>query len=400
MAAEIKFHLHHTDPKTGKRSIRLSYLCQNGKHFKDGTGKSVLPEHFVKQRVKGVKGAEIINASLNAKEKRVSQAIEALRNSGTYITPQALRSYLKGESMTFWAFFEAFIKSPPPDIRSQQTIRTYKTWYGVLREFEKKYGKIEFRSFDQNMADTLTKYLREENYNDSSIGVAFMKYHAILGYAKKAKVIPAVPDFTTPAKGIDAGAVYLNEKEINILYEKTQARFNHPEEQKVRRYAEIWILGSQLGLRNSDMKISKHNFIDRGDGNMDLDLSNRKGFDQVVIPLSPLAKKIAEKYDYKIPDFSEESMNRYIKVACKVAGFTEQVIKRAIEKGALKESVYEKWDRVFTHTMRRSFATNMFLKGVPVYIIMKITGHKTEVSFMKYIRISKQEAANVMRKYF
>ena len=46
-----------------------------------------------------------------------------------------------------------------------------------------------------------------------------------------------------------------------------------------------------------------------------------------------------------------------------------------------------------TYTARRSFATNAYLAGLPPISIMKITGHKTESSFMKYIKISEKENA-------
>ena len=36
------------------------------------------------------------------------------------------------------------------------------------------------------------------------------------------------------------------------------------------------------------------------------------------------------------------------------------------------------------------------MKGNPSYIIMKISGHKTESAFLKYIKISNEEAANKM----
>lgn len=48
---------------------------------------------------------------------------------------------------------------------------------------------------------------------------------------------------------------------------------------------------------------------------------------------------------------------------------------------------------VTSHTARRSFATNLYLDGFPTIEIMKITGHKTEKSFMKYIKVSKLDAA-------
>ncbi|MFQ8804876.1 MAG: hypothetical protein ACLR8Y_06890 [Alistipes indistinctus] len=48
---------------------------------------------------------------------------------------------------------------------------------------------------------------------------------------------------------------------------------------------------------------------------------------------------------------------------------------------------------VKTHTARRSGATNMYLAGIPTIAIMKITGHKTEKEFMKYIKITEEESA-------
>jgi hypothetical protein len=38
------------------------------------------------------------------------------------------------------------------------------------------------------------------------------------------------------------------------------------------------------------------------------------------------------------------------------------------------------------------------LDGTPVKLIMMISGHKTEKDFYKYIRISKEEAAEVLEK--
>jgi hypothetical protein len=49
--------------------------------------------------------------------------------------------------------------------------------------------------------------------------------------------------------------------------------------------------------------------------------------------------------------------------------------------------------------MKRSFATNAFKSGVPSLSIMQITGHTTEKNFLKYIRITKEENANLIAKH-
>ena len=41
----------------------------------------------------------------------------------------------------------------------------------------------------------------------------------------------------------------------------------------------------------------------------------------------------------------------------------------------------------------------MYLAKVPVISIMRITGHKTEREFLKYIRITNQENANNLAEH-
>lgn len=52
------------------------------------------------------------------------------------------------------------------------------------------------------------------------------------------------------------------------------------------------------------------------------------------------------------------------------------------------------------HTARRTFATLMYLKGIPAISIMAITGHTTEENFMKYIKLDKSEHAKIVAQAF
>ena len=65
-----------------------------------------------------------------------------------------------------------------------------------------------------------------------------------------------------------------------------------------------------------------------------------------------------------------------------------------IEKGRLSTKPdLQLWECVSSHTARRCFATNYYLQGFPTIDLMKITDHKTERAFLKYIRVSKLESA-------
>jgi hypothetical protein len=42
----------------------------------------------------------------------------------------------------------------------------------------------------------------------------------------------------------------------------------------------------------------------------------------------------------------------------------------------------------------------MFLRGIDIFLIMKLTGHQTEKEFYKYIKIDPDDTANKVREQF
>ncbi|RYZ54771.1 MAG: hypothetical protein EOP49_04360 [Sphingobacteriales bacterium] len=75
-----------------------------------------------------------------------------------------------------------------------------------------------------------------------------------------------------------------------------------------------------------------------------------------------------------------------MKEAAKAAGLTEVGRLSTDPKAPL-------CDCISSHTCRRSFATNYYLQGFPTIDLMKITGHRQESAFMRYIKVSKLDAA-------
>jgi integrase len=110
----------------------------------------------------------------------------------------------------------------------------------------------------------------------------------------------------------------------------------------------------------------------------------------VIIPCNPIVLKIFERYADNANRWpraiSNQKFNAAIKEACQLAGL--------IETGRLStQPGKELYDCISSHTARRSFATNLYLEGFPTLDLMKVTGHKTEKAFLKYIRVSKLDAA-------
>ena len=122
---------------------------------------------------------------------------------------------------------------------------------------------------------------------------------------------------------------------------------------------------------------------------MYISLIQKKTGAQVSIPVSSELKGILEKYDYCLPHLEDQVINRYLKDICKEAGLTESVEILETKGGAPVRNRYPKWDLVHTHTARRTGATLMYLSGMDLYDIMKITGHTTPVMLKKYIKADK-----------
>ena len=71
----------------------------------------------------------------------------------------------------------------------------------------------------------------------------------------------------------------------------------------------------------------------------------------------------------------------------------------SITRGGKRDEAWkQRCEMVSSHTARRTFASNAYRAGVPAMVIMKITGHRTETQFLKYIKITNDEAAKIMQK--
>jgi integrase len=95
---------------------------------------------------------------------------------------------------------------------------------------------------------------------------------------------------------------------------------------------------------------------------------------------------------------SNQKFNDYIKDACKLAKIDGIETFTRTVGGKLITEKKPKYDLVSSHTCRRSFCTNMYKRGLPTIMIMSISGHKTEKSFLKYIKVKQEEHAEMMAK--
>lgn len=131
-----------------------------------------------------------------------------------------------------------------------------------------------------------------------------------------------------------------------------------------------------------------------------INIRQQKTGAKVTIPCSSQLLKILEKYDYNLPHLADQNINEYIKMVAKAAGMTEKVEIMTTKGGTPKREFIPKYNLIHTHTARRTGATLMYLSGMDIYDIMKITGHSSPATLKKYIKANELEVARkIVDKY-
>lgn len=135
--------------------------------------------------------------------------------------------------------------------------------------------------------------------------------------------------------------------------------------------------------------------------NNTLRIELQKTGNPVVIPLHPIVTKIWEKYGKSLPEcVSNQRFNEYIKEACKLARIDSPEQKNVTKGGMRLKHTCKKYELVGSHTARCSFATNLYLSGFQALSIIQITGHRTETAFLKYIKVTSEQHADLLRKHW
>lgn len=188
----------------------------------------------------------------------------------------------------------------------------------------------------------------------------------------------------------EVDTIYLTESELQQLKDKDFSKSPY-----LDRVRDWFLLLAWTGCRFSDLEKVGKTDIKEGF----ITFRQQKTNTKVTIPLHPVVLEILEKYDFNLPEpITNQRFNEYIKEAAKLAEINSIELVTTTIGGKLETSQSLKWQLISSHTGRRSFCTNMYKRGLPTLMIMSISGHKTEKSFLKYIKVKQSEHAEMMAK--
>jgi integrase len=106
------------------------------------------------------------------------------------------------------------------------------------------------------------------------------------------------------------------------------------------------------------------------------------------------AKQIGEKYRFFFPKFTQQYFNREITKICRLAGIIELVKLTRYQGSLLIQMKKPKFDWVSSHTARRTSVSLLLAKGVPPTVVMKLTGHSSIQTMMRYERTTNEALVN------
>lgn len=280
------------------------------------------------------------------------------------------RGYMDGYTSPAWrkSFVGAFLTKYPNrtavlDALAEACHRKFPRWQDlttfVLEDFARILRERQCESTVRTSCNMLKSVI---NAHKDDVRIPASNYETLL----KAKKEPSQ-------------AVFLTEDEITVInnYE--------PENERERSVKRIFMIEALTGARHSDAeRLAPENIT-----NSELRYVPQKTTSCVI---SLPAHKLLPKYLVSTKEVSLAAFNYILRDICRKCGINERI---AIFRHG-ENTTGEKWEYVSSHTGRRSFATNLFLRNVDITIIQRFMGHSDPKITQGYICAQKPVDENVM----
>lgn len=450
MASSITFALK--EPKSNEATLIYLFLRFNSykvndsgeksyQRLKFSTGLKWKPENWNAKKHKGKTGsgypdATELNQRLSNMDTVVSDIYRMLINNGIEIDADNIRAEidkrtdvfpdlkrkavkataLKEKPKALIEFFEEYIKNTQyvyikgqPYPVSNRTRQRYATTLRHLKGYAStRRNGVDFDDIDLDFYQEFVNYLRTKVFKkatkkdptpkatikmaDNTVGKHISTLKTILNAAKEAGINTNLKytssKFATLSENVEK--IYLTENELDRIYKLDLSGIK-----SLDRVRDLFLIGCYTCLRFADCTNIKPENIYSNDKSTFFKVNTLKTGEMVILPLHWIVSAILNKYNNNLPrSISNQKMNDYLKEIGRKAEINDPVSISKFEGGVKVTKTMPKYELISTHTARRSGATNMYLAGIQAISIMKITGHKTEKAFMRYIQMTQEDNAN------
>lgn len=299
----------------------------------------------------------------------------------------------------FFRIYDEFIQEKENDYSGNSISKSTKDRYDynkrLLQDFQDYYKlKLRLGNFNDKIYNKFLKYcieIKDHSANTVHRNVGLLKTFLYWALSKKYTYNNNFINFKKPPK-FRTDEIALNYQQVEEIY-----LYDFSKNKRLERVRDLFVFGCVTGMRFGNYsRISKQDI--QGDFIRVVDLKSKSK--KLSIPLNSISKAILEKYNYILPNISNQKMNEFIKEVFKEMKFTEDIKKTMKYGDELVDKKSEFWERISSHTARRSFITIMKNNKVPDKVIMSYTGHTSLEVFNNYYRPSEEDKVNYMNEVF
>ncbi|HEX8270297.1 MAG TPA: phage integrase SAM-like domain-containing protein [Flavobacterium sp.] len=283
---------------------------------------------------------------------------------------------------------------------SDSRVKSYQTFKKVLCEFESEIRKpIHFADVDKRLVDRFTNWLiNTKVYSTNYSGKQIDNLKTVCLNASKLGItsnafFKNIESFSEGDEDRYIITLSFDElKQIELAEIKSEALAN----------ARKWILlGCELGQRAGDLLNLTEKSVRHTAGLSYVDVLQQKTGKLVTIPVTGRVSQIIESgLPYKI---STQKLNKYVKDVCEISQINAPTEGKKLDPKTRRKvkGLYPKFELATTHTFRRSYSSNYY-KHIPTPILMAITGHGKESTFLEYInkRNDKDSNADLFMQFY
>lgn len=418
--ATIKFQLQS---KSENAPIYLRLSLGRGQSVKRKTGLTINPKDWSKATGRP-KQTTANNKNLSSKLENLSTAIyDCVNNAsskGATITGEWLKHQIDihfertNESKKSELVVDAIQtvidrantrKNGKKDIGlSNSRVNAYKSLKRVFEIYQtEQKEQFKVKSIGVSFANEFLEYLKDvQNYSNATAlkFVSDLKTVCLDAEVNEIATHKTLSSISAPNPK-SKSVIYLDPSELEQI--ANSDKITREALQNARKWL---LLGCNIGQRGGDLlNINENNFVTRN-GYEVIELTQQKTGKNVTIPVLETTKEILKTgLPYKI---SMPKLNEYLKEVCELAEINEMTEGGIIEvteegKGNKQKrkvnGKYPKHKLITSHVCRRSFATNNY--GVlPTPLIMQITAHGTEKTFLNYIGKDRLDYAQQIADFY
>ena len=396
---------HQTTP------LYVRYNYHRNKKKLINTGYNINPIHWDEKKKKVRKSCpnyEEISSTLTKMLSKIGEILIFAKENNIDPTTEYLVMELeknkeyeqKNSRINLFVVLDKYIEEKTPFVSKDQ-IKDYKTLRKHLTAFKEHSSQpINFRNINLKFYNEFMDYLYNKAVKpDKTIGLVTNSAGKIIrllkgfiNYQIAKETIPFIDLKHFKVVEEETDAIYLTEKELKLLYE-----LDLRDNEELDNVRDIFLIGCYTGLRYSDLSSLKEENFDINNEN--INIKQRKVHKAVTIPMIDYVPEILKKYNYMLPNVSSYKFNVLVKELGKKIRLTQKV-EVVRKKGSSRIStVYKKYELISSHTCRRSFCTNMHLAKFPTEELMKISGHKSQSAFLRYIKIDNVQAAEHLKEF-